>query len=115
MIEIRTKFIVILKMNKYIKTDIEQGIQYLKIGIMNALENLESGKEKGIRFETDLPLRLIIKCAEERGWEEDMKDWNWTNGWQIDYCYYMKFPNKNIRLMISGSLLEGNTKLIIDD
>jgi hypothetical protein len=27
----------------------------------------------------------------------------------------MKFPNKNIRLMISGSLLEGNTKLIIEE
>ena len=113
---IETKFIVILKMNKYIKTDIEQGIQYLKTGIMNALADLESGKEKGIRFETDLPLRLIIKCAEERGWKEDMEDdRDWTNGWQVDYSYYMKFPNKNIRLMISGSLLEGNTKLIIYD
>ena len=113
---IETKFIVILKMNKYIKTDIEQGIQYLKTGIMNALADMESGKEKGIRFETDLPLRLIIKCAKERGWKEDMEDdWDWTNGWQVDYSYYMKFPNKNIRLMISGSLLEGNTKLIIDN
>ena len=33
-------------MNKYIKTDIEQGIQYLKVGIMNALSNIESGEEK---------------------------------------------------------------------
>ena len=30
------RFIVILRMNKYIKTDIEQGIQYLKIAINNA-------------------------------------------------------------------------------
>ena len=116
MIKIETKFIVILKMNKYIKSDIEQGIQYLKVGIMNALSDIEFGKEKEIRFETDLPLQLIIKCAEERGWKEDMEgDWDWTNGWQVDYWYYMKFPNKNIRLMISGSLLEGNTKLIIDN
>jgi hypothetical protein len=102
-------------MNKYIKTDIEQGIQYLKVGIMNALADLEEGKEKEVRFETPIPLQLIIHCAEERGWEEDMNDWDWTNGWQVDYWYYMKFPNKNIRLMISGSLLEGNTSLIIDD
>lgn len=102
-------------MNKYIKTDIEQGLQYLKTGIMNALADIESGKEKEIQFETDLPLQLIIKCAEERGWEEDMDDWDWTNGWEVSYWYYMKFPSKNIRLMISGSLLEGNTKLIIDD
>ena len=102
-------------MNKYIKTDIEQGIQYLKAGIMNALADLESGEEKEIRFEASIPLQLIIKCAEERGWEEDMDDWDWTNGWQVDYWYYMKFPNKNIRLMISGSLLEGNnTELIVN-
>ena len=102
-------------MNKYIKTDIEKGLQYLKIGIMNAFADIESGREKEIQFETDLPLQLIIKCAEERGWEEDMDDWDWTNGWEVDYWYYMKFPNKNIRLMISGSLLEGNTELIIDN
>ena len=102
-------------MNKYIKTDIEHGIQYFKVGIMNALSDIESGREKEIQFETDLPLQLIIKCAEERGWEEDMDDWDWTNGWEVDYWYYMKLSNKNIRLMISGSLLEGNTKLIINE
>ena len=102
-------------MNKFIKTDIEQGLQYLKIGIMNAFADIESGREKEIQFETDLPLQLIIKCAEERGWEEDMDDWDWTNGWEVDYWYYMKLPNKNIRLMISGSLLERSTKLTIVD
>lgn len=102
-------------MNKFIKSDIEQGLQYLKTGIMNALADIESGREKEIQFETDLPLQLIIKCAEERGWKEDMDDWDWTNGWEVDYWYYVRFSNKNIRLMISGSLLEGNTKLIIDE
>jgi hypothetical protein len=102
-------------MNKYIKTDIEQGISFLKVAINNALADLEEGREKEINFEVSLPLQLIIKCAESRGWEEDMDGWDWTNGWQVDYWYYMKFPNKNIRLMISGSLLEGNTSLIIDD
>ena len=102
-------------MNKYIKTDIDQGIQYLRVGIMNALSDIENREEKEIRFETSIPLQLIIHCAEERGWEENMKDWDWTNGWQVDYWYYMIFPDKNIRLMISGSLLEGNTNLIVDD
>ena len=115
MIEIGTNFIVILKMNKYIKTDIEQAFILLKAAIMNALSDLEAGVEKEIHFEVSLPLQLIIKCAEERGWEEDMVDWDWTNGWQVDYWYYIKFPNKNIRLMISGSLLEGNTKLITEN
>ena len=103
-------------MNKYIKSDIEQGMTFLKIAINNALADLEEGKEKEIRFETSLPLQLIIQCAEERGWKEDMDDdWDWTNGWQVDYWYYMKFSSKNIRLMIFGSLLEGNTKLIIEE
>ena len=101
-------------MNKYIKTDIEQGIQYLKAGIMNALVDLESGEEKGIRFETSLPLRLIIKCAEERGWEDDHED-DWTNGWEVDYCYRMIHPDiKDKCLHIDGSLLCGNTSLSID-
>ena len=110
-------YIVILKMNKYIKIDVEQGMTFLKAAIMNALSDLETGVEKEIHFEVSLPLQLIIKCAEERGWKEDMEgdDWDWTNGWQVDYFYYTKFPNENIRLMISGSLLEGNTSLIIDD
>ena len=101
-------------MNKYIKTDIKQGFTFLKIAINNALADLEEGREKEIRFEASLPLQLIIQCAEERGWEEDMDDWDWINGWQVDYSYYMEFSNKNIRLLISGSLLEGNTKLIIE-
>lgn len=102
-------------MNKYIKTDIEQGISFLKVAINNALADIEEGREKEIHFETSLPLQLIIQCAESRGWEEDMDDWDWTNGWEVDYWYYMKFPNKNIRLMINGSLLVGNTQLIISN
>lgn len=101
-------------MNKYIKTDIEQAFILLKTAIMNALSDLETGVEKEIRFKVPLPLQLIIKCAKERGWEDDIDDLDWTNGWEVDYWYYMKFPNKNIRLMISGSLLVGNTELIID-
>ena len=61
-------------MNENIKTNIEQGIQYLKVGIIDALSSLESKKEKTIRFETPLPLQLIIWCAEERGWEDNMDD-----------------------------------------
>jgi hypothetical protein len=97
-------------MNKYIKTDIEQGIQYLKVGIMNALSDLENGKEKEIRFGTPIPLQLIIHCAEERGWESNPID-DWTNGWEVDYWYRMIHPNRKDYLSINGSLLCGNTSL----
>jgi hypothetical protein len=97
-------------MNKYIKTDIEQGIQYLKVGIMNALSDLENEKEKEIRFGTPIPLQLIIHCAEERGWESNPID-DWTNGWEVDYWYRMIHPNRKDYLSINGSLLCGNTSL----
>lgn len=101
-------------MNKYIKTDIEQGIQYLKVGIMNTLADLEEGKEKEIRFETPIPLQLIIHCAKERGWESNPID-DWTNGWEVDYWYRMIHPNRKDYLSINGSLLCGNTSLEIEN
>ena len=99
-------------MNKYIKTDIEQGITFLKVAINNALADLEEGKEKEIRFDIPLPLQLIIKCAEDRGWESNLID-DWTNGWEVDYWYRMIHPNRKDYLSINGSLLCGNTSLKI--
>lgn len=93
-------------MNKYIKSDIEQGLQYLRTGIMNALADIESGEEDGISLDGPIALSFIIKCAKERGWEEDPDmDWDWTNGWEVDYFYYMITPNNKL-VGIYGSLLE---------
>lgn len=101
-------------MNKYIKTDIDQGITFLKVAINNALADLEEGKEKEICFEFPLPLQLIIKCAEDRGWVDDHED-DWTNGWEVDYWYRMIHPNRKDYLSINGSLLYGNTSLEIEN
>ena len=101
-------------MNKYIKTDIEQGITFLKVAINNALADLEEGREKKIRFDIPLPLQLIIKCAEDRGWESNFID-DWTNGWEVDYWYRMIHPNRKDYLSINGSLLCGNTSLKIEN
>ena len=103
-------------MNKYIKTDIEQGFTFLKVAINNALADIENGEEEEIQFGVPLPLQTIIHCAEERGWKEDMDDdWDWTNGWEVDYFYRMIHPDiKDKRLHINGSLLCGNTSLSID-
>lgn len=93
-------------MNKYIKTDLEQGFQYLKSGVMNALADIESGSEEEIILDGPIALSFIIKCAKERGWKEDPNmDWDWTNGWEVDYFYYMITPNKQL-VGIYGSLLE---------
>lgn len=97
-------------MNKFIKTDIEQGLQYLKTGVMNALADIESGEENEISLNGPIALSFIIKCAEERGWKEDPDmNWDdWTNGWEVDYWYRMIHPNREDYLSIDGSLLRGN-------
>ena len=101
-------------MNKYIKTDIEQAFILLKTAIMNALSDLEIGVEKEIRFKLPIPLQLIIKCAEERGWEDD-HDNDWINGYELDYFYRMTNPNiKDKCLRINGSLLYGDTHIYLD-
>ena len=97
-------------MNKYIKSDIEQGLKYLKAGVMNALANIESGEEEEITLDGPIALKFIIDCAKERGWltDPDM-DWDcWINGWEINYWYWMITPNKK-RIDICGSVLEDNS------
>lgn len=105
-------------MNKYIKTDIEQGLKYLKTGIMNALSNIENGEEKEIILGDFVPFSLIVKCAEERGWEswsDDLsEDFN-TNGWEGDCWYDMRLPNSDTKITIYSCLWKGQeTKIYIE-
>ena len=96
-------------MNKYIKTDIEQGLKYLKTGIMNALADIENGEQEIILGE-HVPFSLVVECAEERGWrpftDELDNDFD-TNGWEIDYWYDMRLPNTEIKVVIAGCLWMG--------
>ena len=94
-------------MNKYIKTDIEQGLQYLKIGIMNAFSDIESGEVDEIEFGDYIPFSLIRQCAEERGYEE--ADEFETNGW--DCWYYVQREDHEI--CIQSNLWYGTSKLCI--
>ena len=100
-------------MNKFIKTDIEQGLQYLRAGIMNALADIENGNEKEIELGEFVPFSLVVECAEERGWKEDkLKDWD-TNGWECDCWYYMITPNEKV-VMIESCLWKGlDTKISV--
>jgi hypothetical protein len=95
-------------MNKYIKTDIEQGLQYLKTGIMNALADIESGKEDEIILGDYVPFSLVIHCAKQRGWTDDEKQPDdWTNGWEIDCWWYMYTPDGRINVCIESCLWQG--------
>jgi hypothetical protein len=99
-------------MNKYIKTDIEQGIQYLKIGIMNAFSDLESGEVDEINLGNFIPFSLIRKCAEERGYQET--DEFETNGWDCDCWYYVQREHGK-RICIEGNLWYGTSNLYVAD
>jgi hypothetical protein len=95
-------------MNKYIKTDIEQGLKYLKTGIMNALADIESGKEDEIILGDYVPFSLVVNCAKQRGWitDEQQSD-DWTNGWEVDCWWYMYTPDGKINVCIESCLWEG--------
>lgn len=101
-------------MNKYIESDIEQGLKYLKCAIMNSLAAIEKGEEKEIILGNFIPFSLVVECAEERGWKEDPDmNWDWTNGWEVDCWYYMHTPNKQ-KVCISSCLWKGQrTKIYL--
>ena len=103
-------------MNALINSDIANAMVLLRAAINNAMDAIEKGEVEKIILGNHVPFSLVVEIAESRGWKDDeYHNEDMTNGWQVDYWYYMKFPNKNIRLIISGSLLEGNTSLIVDD
>ncbi len=64
-------------MNKYIKTDIENGYTYLKIGVTNALSDIDNGEEKKIEFGHSIPLSLIKECLREMSWAITDVDFDW--------------------------------------
>ena len=97
-------------MNKFIKSDIEQGLKYLKVGIMNALADIESGEEEKITLGDYVPFSLVIECAEERGWcpwTDELDDDFDTNGWEVDCWYRMSLPNTETEVVIAGCLWKG--------
>ena len=102
-------------MTKYIETDIEQGIKYLKTGIMNALYDIENGKQEIILGE-HVPFSLVIECAEERGWEpwedEIDNDFNINGGYFIDCWYDMRLPNTETKVIIASCLWKGQDTYI---
>ena len=99
-------------MTKYIKTDIEQGLQYLKIGIMNAFADIESGEVDEIELGDFIPFSLVRKCAEERGYQQ-IKDFD-TNGWECDCWHYMQHTNQKA-ICIESNLWYGTSSIYIAD
>ena len=55
-------------MNKYIESDIENGIKQMRIGAMNALYDIDSGETDFIDLD-NIPTGLLINCIEKSKWE----------------------------------------------
>lgn len=86
-------------MNKYIRTDIEQGLILLNAAINNALNDIENNVEVEIILGKHVPFSLVVECAEKRGWKnDDYYDFE-TNGWECDCWYHMITPeNKSVEI-----------------
>ena len=93
-------------MNKFIRTDIEQGLILLRTAIHNALNDIENGIEAEIILGDYVPFSLVVDCAEKRGWKnDDYYDFD-TNGWECDCWYYMITPNEKY-VLIESCLWKG--------
>ena len=95
--------------------NIEQGLEYLREGIIEALIKIENGENEVILGQ-HVPFSLVVECAEKRGWEgytdELDSDFN-TNGWEVDCWYHMVLPNpNNIKVTIASCLWQGLTTTI---
>lgn len=87
--------------------DLKQGLTLIRKAVDESLCKIENGVNE-VTIDGPIALSLIINVATSRGWTEDPDmDWDWTNGWEVDYFYYMLTPN-NKRVGIYGSLLDSN-------
>lgn len=99
-------------MNKYIKTDLEQATSYMRIAILNALHDIDSGEEIEIDLGPNISWNLFNDCLNEEGWKEGDFD---TNGWEIDFWMNWTSPSGKYCL-IQGSLWCGqNYKIRVED
>lgn len=84
-------------MNKYIKTDIENGYKYLKSGIINALNDIISGEESKIELGYRVPLEFIEDCMMELDMTVTDKSSNWIEGvfYTLDNQKIIIFATRN--------------------
>lgn len=91
--------------------NIEQGLEYLKEGIIEALIKIENG-EGQVTLGQHVPFSLVVECAEERHWKgytDDLSDDFDTNGWEVDCWYRMALPNSHIKVTIASCLWGGTS------
>lgn len=90
--------------------DLEHGIKYMKLAVIQALDSIESGKKSEVEL-SDISFHFIHEIALSLGWIDANND-DCFNGWQHDYWWNMISKNKKL-VIISGSWYYGNTKVYI--
>ena len=81
-------------MNKYIKTDLQDSIKLMRIAIMNALNDIETGEETRINLGPYISQPLLIECLQEANWKIENEDFD-------AYYYETKTPT-NKKVIISS-------------
>ena len=56
-------------MNKYIKTDLQDSIKLMRVAIMNAFNDIETGEETRINLGPYISQPLLLECLQEAKWE----------------------------------------------
>jgi len=92
-------------MNKYIKTDLRDSIKLMKIAIMNALNNIETGEETKINLGCYIPQSLFLECLQEAKWEVEIGDL---------MCYETKTPSgKKVLIdLVTGDCILSSVKYV---
>lgn len=72
-------------MNKYINTDLRDSIKLMRIAIMNALNDIETGEETIINLGPYISQPLFIECLQEADWKIENEDYD-------SYYYEVKTP-----------------------
>ena len=61
-------------MNKYIKTDLHDSVKLMKVAIMNALNDIETGEEVRINLGPYISQTLLSECLQEAKWDIEIED-----------------------------------------
>lgn len=93
-------------MHEYIKTDVETGLSYLKIGIMNAIHSVYTGKSPVIEFDRDIPFGLVKACCEAE-LSPNLKITMYLDKWTIEDDGHF--------IIITGYWTTGKTIIAYDD
>lgn len=97
-------------MNKYIKFDIENAKAYMKLALMNSMNNIDIGDETSIDLGRNISWNLFYYCLIKAGWKLDREIE--INGPEYNFLSHWTSPT-NKKVIISGSFYCGQSYKII--